>query len=471
MSYTLFIFFRDFRIQDNLGLIEAMNNNKNIIPCFIFVDEQINPAMNKYFSHNSVQFLCESLQDLHNNFKKKDRELYIFKSPNIGATISSIHKKYPLECICFNEDYTPYARKRTEYLSQLCNKKNINCETYEDYLLSNIGDFLKTDGTPYGVYTPFRNYVMRNINLISKPKNNSIKNIAQCDELKHNKYYLHYEDLHRLYIHNPVILVKGGRENAKKLLLKTKSMNYDNQRNLMIIPTSRLSAYIKYGNISIREAFWKFHNDGQVGLADQIIWREFYFYVAYYYPEVLSKSKNYYDKYNNSKGKDKIKWVNKKSWLDAWKSGNTGFPIVDACMKELNTTGYMHNRGRLISSNFLNRILGHDWRKGELYFAQKLTDYDPCVNNGNWQWIASTGTDTKPYFQRLFNPWLQSEKNDPQAKYIKKWLPQLKDVPANHLHHWDKYCHEYNIKDLNYMYPIVDYDKERKRSVKQYTEF
>ena len=109
--------------------------------------------------------------------------------------------------------------------------------------------------------------------------------------------------------------------------------------------------------------------------------------------------------------------------------------------------------------------------KENYILLKNLTDYDPCVNNGNWQWIASTGTDTKPYFQRLFNPWLQSEKNDPQAKYIKKWLPQLKDIPANHLHHWDKYCHEYNIKDLNYIYPIVDYDKERKRSVKQYTEF
>ena len=158
---------------------------------------------------------------------------------------------------------------------------------------------------------------------------------------------------------------------------------------------------------------------------DQIIWREFYFYVSYYNPRLLEKGENYNRKY------DKIKWVKNSKNLEAWKNGLTGYPVVDACMKELNTTGYMHNRGRLISSNFLNRILGLDWRLGEEYFAQQLTDYDPCVNNGNWQWIASTGTDPKPYFQRLFNPWLQSSKFDGNADYIKKWLPQLKNIQQN----------------------------------------
>ena len=135
-------------------------------------------------------------------------------------------------------------------------------------------------------------------------------------------------------------------------------------------------------------------------------------------------------------------------------------------MTQLNTTGYMHNRGRLIVSNFLNRILGMDWRLGERYFAQKLIDYDPCVNNGNWQWIASTGTDPKPYFQRLFNPWLQSAKFDPKAKYIKRWLPQLKNIPPKDLHSWDDVYKDYNV---DYFKPIVDYTEARKRSVQQYT--
>ena len=144
----------------------------------------------------------------------------------------------------------------------------------------------------------------------------------------------------------------------------------------------------------------------------------------------------------------------------------TGYPIVDAGMRQLNETGYMHNRLRLITSNFLNRMLGMDWREGELYYAQQLTDYDPSVNNGNWQWTASVGVDTKPYFQRLFNPWLQSEKFDKDAEYIKKWIPELKNIPAEHLHKWDEYHSKY--PKVNYPKPVVDYKKARERSANMY---
>ena len=145
-----------------------------------------------------------------------------------------------------------------------------------------------------------------------------------------------------------------------------------------------------------------------------------------------------------------------------WCKGETGYPIVDAGMREMNTTGYMHNRARLITSNFLNRMLGYNWTVGEKYYATMLTDYDPSVNNGNWQWIASTGTDPKPYFQRLFNPWLQSKKFDPQALYVKKWIPELKDVSAKHIHEWDKYHTDV------YIAPIVNYKEARKKSVEMY---
>lgn len=466
MTHTLFIFFRDFRIHDNTGLIHAMKTYKNIIPCFIFVNEQINPRMNKYFSHNCVQFLCESLKDLNDHLVKKGRELYVFKSPNIGAALLSIKQTYDIDTIVYNIDYSPYAKKRDKVIEKWCKTHGVGMDRTEDYLLAPIGEYLKPDNSVYSVYTPFRNNVMKNLTKINKPANSNTRNIAQCDELKHSPYFLSIDDLQRLYIRNPLKLVTGGRQRGLSLLLQTKKMDYDRNRDQLIFETSRLSAYIKFGNISIREVFWKFYNDNQEGLVNQLIWREFYFYIAFYHPKVLDqekgRSKNYNEKYNS------IKWVNKKSWFDAWKSGNTGYPIVDACMKELNTTGYMHNRGRLISANFLNRILGHDWRKGEHYFATKLTDYDPCVNNGNWQWIASTGTDTKPYFQRLFNPWLQSEKADKQAKYIKKWLPQLKNIPAKELHQWDQHCEKYNMQELGYIFPIVEYSEARERSIKQY---
>lgn len=460
--YNLFIFFRDYRIRDNLGLIEALNTHKKVLPIFIFVDDQISPKKNEYFSNNSVQFLCESLNELNEELLDSNKELYTFHGSNILQVLENIRTTINIEGIHYNMDYTPYALKRQDKLKHWCNKNDIDHHVYEDYLLAPIGSFLKADGNYYGIYTPFKNNVYNQVRLIPKPKQKTMKNIISLNEIKKSKYYINPSHIVKFYKHNPNILVRGGRKEALKLLNKTRSMKYDEMRNNMIFDTSHLSAYIKYGVLSIREVFWYFYKHEQQGLMDQIIWREFYFYVTYYNPRLLEKGENYNKKY------DKIKWVKNNKNLEAWKNGVTGYPIVDACMKELNTTGYMHNRGRLISSNFLNRILGLDWRLGEKYFAQQLTDYDPCVNNGNWQWIASTGTDPKPYFQRLFNPWLQSSKFDGNADYIKKWLPQLKDIPAKHLHQWDIHAPTYKLKDINYVKPIIDYSEARKRSVTQY---
>ena len=154
----------------------------------------------------------------------------------------------------------------------------------------------------------------------------------------------------------------------------------------------------------------------------------------------------------------------------SWCNGTTGYPIVDAGMVQLNSTGFMHNRLRLITANFLNRMLGMNWIYGEIYFAKMLADYDPAVNNGNWQWIASTGVDPKPYFQRLFNPWLQSKKFDVDAIYIKKWLPQLNNIPADELHDWDNFYGNYNLDEINYCKPIVDYKIARQRSIAMYKQ-
>ena len=194
-----------------------------------------------------------------------------------------------------------------------------------------------------------------------------------------------------------------------------------------------------------------------------MIWRDFYFYIANYFPKVLTKRRNALrDKM------DKIKWNYNKKYLESWKQGRTGFPIVDAAMRQMNETGYMHNRGRLITSNFLNRILGLDWRHGEKYFAQTLVDYDPCVNNGNWQWIASVGVDTKPSKQRIFNPALQSMKYDREAQYIKHWIPELKFVSAKDIHNWSESHTKH--KNIQYEVPIVDY-KRRDKSIELYKKY
>ena len=451
---NLFIFRRDFRLIDNKGLEYAMNNFDNIIPIFIFTPEQIT-TKNKFISNNSIQFMIESLQDLDSELHKNNSKLHIFKGNNI-TVLKKIHKQINIDNIIFNKDYTPYAIKRDNSIKKFCKQNNINCVMIEDYLLHPIGTLLKDNNDPYTVYTPFKNNGLKFT--VEKPLKNKIKNLISENKLKTNEYIK--------YQTNENILVRGGRLNGLKQLKNIKNQKkYNTNRNDLTIQTSLLSAYIKYGCISIREVYWYIINlfSKSNQLISQLFWREFYFYIAYYFPQVL-KGKNYNTKY------DAIKWNTNNNLFKAWCDGLTGYPIIDAAMTELNTTGYMHNRGRLITSNFLNRILGQDWRKGEQYFATQLTDYDPSVNNGNWQWIASTGVDPKPYFQRLFNPWLQSKKFDKNAEYIKKWLPQLSEIPAKELHEWEKYSTDYDLNDINYIKPIVDYKTQRKLSVDMYRD-
>ena len=447
MRYNIYIFRRDLRLVDNVSLNFSMEKFENIIPIFIFTPEQITKK-NKFKSDNAIQFMIESLKELDNKLIKKNSKLHIFQGENI-TVLNKIIKSIEVENIIFNMDYTPYAIKRDKEIKLFCKQNNINCIIKEDYLLDNIGKFLKKDGKAYTVFTPFKNNLFKN--KILKPNKIKIKNLIKTTKLKTDAYIK--------YKQNDDILVNGGRKNGLKQLKKIKNQhNYTNDRNTLSIKTTLLSAYIKFGCISIREVYWKIKDilGSESTLLSQLIWREFYFYVTYYYPKVL-KGKNFNEKY------DKIKWNNKNKKFNLWCEGKTGYPVVDAGMRELNKTGYMHNRARLITSNFMNRILGLDWRLGEKYFAQQLIDYDPAVNNGNWQWIASTGTDPKPYFQRLFNPWLQSKKSDPDCIYIKKWIPELKNISSKEIHQWDNYVDK-NI----YIKPIVNYKEARQASIKMY---
>ena len=456
--YTIFIFRRDFRLQDNIALNYAVQHYKNIIPIFIFTPEQIDKSKNKYFSENAFQFMIESLEDLNLELKEKNNsKLHIFYGDNI-TILKKIMNEIKINSVIFNKDYTPYARKRDSDIKKLCISKNIDCIIKEDYLLSPIGTFLKDDGNPYTIYTPFKNKVK---NLLQKQKINKIK----IKNLVLFKFKNIEEKKFPKYNKNSQILVQGGRKNALKQLSQVKKnlKKYNDIRNILSEKTSLLSAYIKFGLLSIREVYLQFkliENE----LIDQLIWREFYFYITYYFPDTLAKSQNFNKKF------DFIKWDSSTTLFKKWCEGKTGYPIIDACMTELNITGYMHNRGRLITSNFLNRILGLDWRLGEKYFAQKLTDYDPSVNNGNWQWISSVGVDPKPFSQRIFNPKLQSKKYDPDSKYIKKWLPQLSSVESKELHDWELYYENHNLSSISYYKPIVSYKEQREKSIKMYTK-
>lgn len=494
-KYTLFIFRRDFRLDDNIGFQYTIKNYNNIIPVFIFTPEQIG-NQNNYRSLNAIQFMIESLKDLDNQLREYGSRLYLFQGENVDI-IKSINKKTPLEAIISNQDYTPYAIKRDEDIKRWCNKRNkkyqkknnteqciVKFIQQEDYLMLPMGTLNKDDGEgePYTVFTPFRNNGFKKT--IPKPvKINNLKKATEKSLIKTGKLksielksYPKFKVDGNEY-NNPNLLMNGGRKLALKTLKKaTKLKLYNKDRNTLSIDTSQLSAYIKFGCLSIREVYWTLREKLTMrnDLLSQLFWREFYFYISYYFPRVLNGqinnsttsgkkgNQNYNEKYNE------INWEWSKKEFEAWCEGKTGYPVVDAGMREMNQTGYMHNRARLITANFLNRMLGMDWTVGEKYYAQMLYDYDPAVNNGNWQWIASTGVDPKPYFQRLFNPWLQSQKFDPKAEYIKKWVPELKDIPSDQIHKWDKYCGQYNLKEMGYFTPIVDYKKARERSVSMY---
>lgn len=449
---SIFIFRRDFRLNDNSGLIECYKKSNKVLPIFIFTPEQI--EKNSFFSSNSFQFMIESLEELNNELKDKyNSKIHYYYGNNIDI-LKDIYKKYNFDTIYFNMDYTPYAIKRDNLIKDFCKENKIDCNIIEDYLLMPIGTFLKENKEVYQKYTPFKNnakkFKFNESNNYKFPENkfDNIKTTFTIDKL--NKFYSK----------NDKIAVRGGRNNVLSIIKNLDQFsNYINTRNNLKNQTTHLSAYIKYGCISIREIFTIISKlfDINHGLIDQLLWREFYFYLVFYIPRVLEQ-KSLKPQYDN------IKWENNPKIFEAWKNGNTGFPGVDAGMREMNETGFMHNRARLITSGILIKILNCDWRLGEKYFATKLVDYDPSVNNGNWQWSSGSGADSQPYF-RVMSPWKQTLDNDPDCDYIKKWIPELKDVKNKDIHNWDKNYNKYN---LNYPKPIVDYDKMRKEILNIY---
>jgi deoxyribodipyrimidine photo-lyase len=258
---------------------------------------------------------------------------------------------------------------------------------------------------------------------------------------------------------NPNVLVHGGRKNAMDQMKKaaTNIKNYSKTHNDLGYSTSQLGAYIKFGCVSIREVYKVFRSKHD--FIRQLFWRDFYANVLYAFPHVLGSSMN--KKYN------KIHWNNNSNWFKKWCDGETGYPVVDAGMRQLNKTGYMHNRARLIVASFLIKTLLISWEKGEKYFAQKLVDYDPANNNGNYQWVSGSGTDSQPYF-RIFNPWRQAEEYDPQCEYIKTWIPELKDVPNKEIFNWE--TEWVNYKDIKYPKPICNYEEQKKKCLKMYKD-
>lgn len=439
---TLFIFRRDLRIKDNTALIKAIKESGTIVPCFIFDPRQVGDA-NEYRSTNALQFMVESLQDLETQLKKHGARLSLFYG-NAEDVIEKIIKKEKIDAVFCNRDYTPFSIKRDEAIHTLCTHHHVAFIQCDDALLNPPEAVMTQTNTPYSVFTAFQR-TARKISVttpVDVPRGTwSTKTIATENEKLYKKV---------LPRTNKQIFCHGGSTNAHKILTHLDRLaHYESTHDIPSLATSNLSAHLKFGTVSPRQVHAAIV--AELGkdhpLIKQLYWRDFFTYVAYHSPFVFGHA--YHRKY------DKLPWKNNAKEFKAWCEGTTGFPLVDAGMRQLNTTGFMHNRVRMIVASFLTKDLHIDWQWGERYFAQKLIDYDPCVNNGNWQWAASTGCDAQPYF-RIFNPWLQQKKFDPECVYIKQWIPELRTLSSRRIHAWFKE----KQSTANYPLPIVDHAKE-----------
>ena len=444
---SLFIFRRDLRLEDNTGLIFALKSSEVVIPAFIFTPEQI--EKNPFRSDHCLQFMIESLQDLENQLKKKRAKLFFFHGKS-GEIVKKCIRDLKIDALIVNQDYTPYSQKRDKELEKVCKKGQIPFYSFEDALLHPLEKTLKKDGKPYTIFTPY----FRNASTlkVAPPLQNRATNYF------HGSISFAKGSFPKPTTKNQLI---GGRKEALKILEALASFRkYPKLRDFPAEECStKLSPYLKFTVCSPREVYAAIahHLTAHHELIRSLYWRDFFTSIAFFFPHVFNGA--FHPKF------DALKWSYSKKDFQRWCEGTTGFPIVDAGMREMNATGFMHNRVRMIAASFLIKDLHIDWRWGEKYFAKTLIDYDPSVNNGNWQWVASSGCDAQPYF-RIFNPWSQQKKFDPESLYIKKWIPELDAVSSKAIHSW--YEEKNRTGKIDYPAPMIDHTKEAKKALRAY---
>lgn len=450
---SIFVFTRDLRLFDNTVLINALKSSEHVLPIFVLNPSQLGKD-NEYKSDNCVQFMMECLEDLDKELKKKKSKLFLFYGETIKILTKLLKSDKTYESIYITKDYTPYAKQRETDIKKLCDKKNINFFTEEDHMLLGENKVLNMSGNTYMKFTPFFKSALQF--KVNKPVENNYTNYVN------NKTVYDFEfdeELSKFYKYNPDLWVNGGRNNGLKYLLKIKNLKeYSTSRDFPIEETTNLSAFLKFNVISVREVYWEIVKKlgSKTKLLSQLYWRDFYMSIMSNFNVINNNMNNY-----------NVKWKGKSSDLKAWMEGKTGFPIVDAGMRQLNKTGYMHNRVRMVVASFLVKILHFDWKVGEKYFATKLVDYDPANNNGGWQWVAGTGTDSQPYF-RYLNPWSQALSYDKECVYIKKYVEELKDVSPKDILKWNDQTTREKY-DIDYPEPIYENVTEKiKEAIKMY---
>ena len=401
---AIFWFRRDLRLDDNAGLYHALKGEYPVLPLFIFDKEILDKLEDK--KDRRVEFIHHQLVDLKSKLNSINSDL-IVEYGDVKDVWMKLLNSYLIKAVYINHDYEPNAIKRDNLLKELFNIKNISFNTYKDQCIFEKNEVTKDDGKPYTVFTPYSKKWRLKLNdfyLKSYPT-----------EKYFNKFYK-VQLLQKLLNLEEIGFEASGANFPNKETTLGLIKNYTQNRDFPAVKgTSMLGVHFRFGTISIREKARKALHVNDTWI-NELIWRDFYMMILYHFPHVAQFS--FRPEY------DKIEWRNDEVEFKAWCQGKTGYPIVDAGMRELNETGFMHNRVRMIVASFLTKHLLIDWRWGEAYFAKKLLDFDLSANNGGWQWAAGCGTDAAPYF-RVFNPQLQTEKFDKEMKYVKKWVPEV----------------------------------------------
>ncbi len=426
-TYNVFWFRRDLRLEDNAGLYHALKNGKPVLPIFIFDKNILDKLTDK--KDRRVNFIYQAIADLQSQLTNMGSSLLVFYGTP-ETVFPQLLSEYAIDGIYTNHDYESYAQQRDDLVREYVQSEAVGFYTFKDQVIFEKEEVLSGSKTPYTVFTPYSRKWKETLN--------EFYTKAYPTE----KYFANFAPLVPQAI--PSLEAMGfeqtGGSFPTKELRDTLLKNYATQRDFPAIQgTSRLSVHLRFGTISIRSLVKKALAHSETWL-NELIWRDFYFNILYHFPHI-SDGKSFRPAYDN------IEWRNNRDEFEAWCKGKTGYPIVDAGMRELNATGFMHNRVRMIVASFLTKHLLIDWRWGEAYFAQKLLDFDFAANNGGWQWASGSGCDAAPYF-RVFNPTLQTQKFDKEGKYIKMWLPEL--------------------NSLDYTLPIVQHEVARKRVLEVY---
>ena len=426
---NIFWFRRDLRLNDNAGLYEALKGEKQVVPIFIFDKNILDKLEDK--ADRRVEFIHAALEEIQEDLVKLGSSLEVYYGTPADV-FKKLFKKYAIDKVFANHDYESYALERESEITKLLKSHNASFTTYKDQVILEKSEVVKDDLKPYTVFTPY---------------SRKWKSIVTDDQYKPyptKKYFKNF------YSQSPqpiptlksMDFIAVDKPFPSKALKEDLISKYAEQRNFPgIAGTSRLGVHLRFGTISIRHLASESKNLSETYL-NELIWRDFYQMILWHFPKV-GLGKAFRQEY------DTINWRIDDGEFDKWCAGKTGYPIVDAGMRELNATGFMHNRVRMIVASFLTKHLLLDWRLGEAYFAQKLLDFDLASNNGGWQWAAGSGCDAAPYF-RIFNPRLQTEKFDKQLKYIRQWIPEL--------------------DSSEYPKPIVDHDFARKRCLEVYSQ-